>query len=138
MPVGVIGGLLGAALAGVAEVLVFSGLPEPPTPLARSTRIIAAAFIGGIAAMGLVIAVLSASIPGAEPDLAAAFGTAAMMAGGAFGIALVFRGHASSSAYGQLGRERARAVLLMAVADGVGVLGAALAIVFLFISSPGS
>ena len=135
MPVGVIGGLLAAALAGVAEVLVFSGVEEPPTPVARATRIVAAAFIGGLVALGLVIASLAWSVAGAEIPAAVAFGSAAMMAVGAFGIALVFRQHASGPAYAELGRERSRAVMLMAVADGVGVLGAALAIVFLFVAS---
>jgi hypothetical protein len=135
MAVGVISGLLAAALAGVAEHLVFTGMETPPTPVARATRIIAAAFIGGILALGLVIAMLAGSIEGAEIPAPAAFGSAALMAVGAFGIALIFRQHASGPAYGELGRERSRAVFLMAAADGVAVLGAALAIVFLFVAS---
>ena len=135
MAVGVMAGLLAAALAGVAELLVFTGLEAPPTPVARATRIVAAAFIGGIVALGLVIAMLAGSIEGVAIPAPAAFGSAATMAVGAFGIALVFRQHASGPAYGELGRERARAIFLMAVADGVGVLGAALAIVFLFVAS---
>jgi len=134
MPAGVIGGLLGTALAGLAEVLVFSGLERPSTPQARSLRIIAAAFVGGQAALGLVIALLAASIADVEIPLAVAFASAGMLGLGAFGVALTYRLHATSAPFADEVRARARTIVLMAVADAIGVLGAILAILTLFLS----
>lgn len=136
MPAGVIGGLLGAALAGVAEILVFPGLDGPTTPRAGSLRIIAAAFVAGQAVLGIVVAVLSASLPDAEISMPVAFASAAMLGLGAFGVALTYRRHVSGGAADDDLRARARTVTLMAVADGIGVLGAVLAILSLFLSTP--
>jgi hypothetical protein len=136
MPAGVIGGLLGAALAGVAEVLVFRGLDRPATPQARSLRIIAAAFVAGQAVLGIVVAMLSVSLPDAAISVPVAFVSAAMLGLGAFGVALTYRQRVASGPADDDVRARSRTIVLMAVADAIGILGAVLAILSLFLFSP--
>ncbi|TAJ98816.1 MAG: hypothetical protein EPO36_14165 [Chloroflexota bacterium] len=134
MPAGVIGGLLGAAFAAVAEVLVLTGLERPATPSTRSLRVIAAAFVAGQAVLGLVVAMLSAAIGGGTIPLLVEFASAGMLGLGSFGVALVYRGHATHGPHDDEVRARSRTILLMALADAVGILGAVLAILSLFLA----
>lgn len=136
MPAGVIGGLLGAGFAAVAELLVFTGLERPATLPARSLRIIAAAFVAGQATLGIVVALLAATIEGGDIPLLVEFASAGMLGLGAFGVALVYRRHASHGPYDDEVRARSRTILLMALADAVGILGAVLAMLYLFLSTP--
>jgi len=134
VPAGLIGGLLGAAFAAVAEVLVFTGLERPTASSLRSLRIIAAAFVAGQAVLGLVVAMLAAAIDGGTIPVLVEFASAGMLGLGAFGVALVYRGHATHGPYADEVRARSRTILLMALADAVGVLGAVLAILALFLA----
>ncbi|MCI0581783.1 MAG: hypothetical protein L0227_02630 [Chloroflexi bacterium] len=134
MPAGLIGGLLGAAFAGVAEVLVFIGLERPTTPSMRSLRIVAAALVAGQAVLGLVVAMLAAALDGGSIPLLVEFASAGMLGLGSFGVALVYRGHATHGPYADEVRARSRTILQMALADAVGVLGAVVAILSLFLA----
>jgi hypothetical protein len=136
MPNGVIGGLLAAALAGLAEVLIFTGIEGPKTQVQRSLRVIAAAFVGGQATLGVVIATLSASIADAAIPVPIAFASAAMIGIGTFTIALTYRRASVAPASGDPIRDRARWIVRMAVGEAVGVIGAVFAILSLFVSAP--
>ena len=129
---GLIAGGLGAALAALAELLVLTA-PGRPTPLGRgSVRLIAAAFVGGELVMGLVIVMLTLTLGGAV-DLAIGFASAALIGLGSFGIALTYRGYAAEAGEATA-RERSGAILRMAFAQAVGILGQILAILTLMLS----
>jgi hypothetical protein len=136
VPSGVIGGLLAALLAGIAEVLIFTGLDWPRTEAQRSLRIIAAAFVGGQAMLGLVIATLSASIKNAAIPIPVAFASAALIGVGAFTIAVAYRRAAVAPTSGDTARDRAQLVTRMGIGEAIGVVGAVLAILSLFVSTP--
>jgi hypothetical protein len=134
VPAGLIGGLLGAAFAAMAEVLVFTGLERPATPSTRSLRVVAAAMVAGQAVLGLVVAMLSTAFDGGTIPLLVEFASAGMLGLGSFGVALAYRGHATHRPFDDEVRARSRTILLMALADAVGVLGAVLAILSLLLA----
>jgi hypothetical protein len=136
MPSGVIGGLLAAALASVAEVLIFTGIDGPKNQAQRSTRVIAAAFVAGQASLGLIIAMLSAFTEDATISSPIAFASAALIAIGAFTIAITYRRGALSPGSGDPVRDRIQTVRHMALGEALGVGGAMLAITSLFVSAP--
>lgn len=129
---GLIAGGLGAALAALAEVLVWT-TPDRPSSLGRAgVRVIAAAFIGGELALGLVIIMLTLTV-GGSVDTSVAFASAALFGLGSFGIALSYRIYAGAPGQAT-DRERSTAILRMALAQGLGIIGATLAILTLMLS----
>jgi hypothetical protein len=130
---GVIAGGLGAALAAIAELLVLTA-PDRRDENGRSLRVTAAAFVGGEVALGLVIVMLTVTI-GGTVDPAIGLTSAALFGLGSFWIALTYRGFADLP--GELtARERSSAIVRMALAQGVTILGAIIAILTLMLSEP--
>jgi hypothetical protein len=130
---GLIAGGLGAALAAVAELLVLSS-PDRRSADGRSVRVVAASFVAGEIALGVVIVMLTLTLPGTV-DPAIGMVSAALLGFGSFAIAITYRGLAATT--GELtARDRVGAIVRMAAAQGAGVIGAVIAILALMISAP--
>ena len=129
---GLIAGGLGAALAALAELLVWTAPDRTRPPGRSSIRIIAAAFIGGELVMGLVIILLTL-FEGGTVEPIVGFASSALIGLGSFGIALAYRRYAGAPGQAT-DRERSVVILRMALAQGIGILGAILAILTLMLS----
>lgn len=128
---GFIAGGLGAAFAALAELLVLSAATRSEA-IAAGMRTIAAAFVAGEIALGIVVVILSATL-GGTVDTAIGFLTAGMMAIGSFGIAFSYRGFATRPGEVTL-RDRAGMIVRMAVFQGIGVIGVVVTLLNLFLS----
>ena len=128
---GLIAGGLGAALAAVAELLIWSAPVRDEEP-ARGMRARAATFVGGEVLLGLVLIALTLTEVGTiDPAIGLLSGT--LMGLGSFGIALTYRGFAGAP--GEITpRDRAGTIVRMASAQGVGVIGVVIAILSMFLS----
>lgn len=129
---GLIAGGLGAAFAALAELLVLTA-GERPRPLpGGSLRIIAAAFVAGQLALGVVIVLLTLTIEGTI-DPATGLASAALIGLGAFGTAVTYRGYAARPGE-ETARERSAVILRMAVSEAVAIGGVVLSMLTLFLS----
>jgi hypothetical protein len=127
-------GFLAAAIAAATEILVLTPADEPLTQTERSLRLVATAYVAGLAVLGVVMAILAIAIrQAAEPSSLHAAVSASGIVAGALGIALSWRGRPDAD---RPELERAQRTLLMvrfAAFQAVGVAGFLIGVVPLFL-----
>ena len=133
MELGALPGLLAATLAALSEVLVVGGTDRRLGPIERGLQVITAAYVGGQAVLGVVLAILSVVYgDGRLPSPASWLGGVAIVLA-AVADGLIWRSRPRSAASDMTPADRAATLLRLALAQAIGVLGFVAAVIQYFI-----
>jgi hypothetical protein len=128
-----ISAVLAGGIAALAEIVVLRDFDRQLSPDAARLRLIAIAFVAGQAVLSVVVALLAFSFAvqtlafPMEPFLPI------FVTVGAFGTAFAYRAAAIREPFTI--RDRARGIVMMAVSQGVTVIGVVLAMLALMLGS---
>ena len=116
-------GLLAATLAALSELLVVGGTDRPLGPIERNLQRITAYYVGGLAVLAIILAILSVAFRGSGvPEPASWLGAAAIVVA-AIGDGLIWRSRPRTGQSDMTAADRAATLLRLALAQAVGVLG---------------
>ena len=116
-------GLLAATLAALAELLVVGGEDRQLGPLERNLRALTVAYVGGQAVLGLVLAIVAATMGGPTVRGPVPWLAAFALVVAAVGDGLIWRSRPRSGASDMTPDDRAATLLRLAIAQAVGILG---------------
>ena len=122
-------GLLAATLAALAELLVISGEDRQLGPIERNLRVLAVAYVGGQATLGLVLAVVATTMGGPTVPGPVLWLACFSLVVAAVGDGLIWRSRPRSGASDMTADDRAATLLRLAIAQAVGILGFVAALV---------
>lgn len=116
-------GLLAATLAALSELLVVTGADGPLGPVERNVRVVTAAYVGGQAVLGIVLAVISLTFLGAGLPGPVSWLAAVALVLAAVGCGLIWRSRSRSGPADMTPDDRAATLFRLAIAQAVGILG---------------
>jgi len=130
-----VAGFLAGAVAAATEILILAPPDRPLTDAERSLRSVGAAYVAGLATLGVVLGILSIALrPAVEASSLHAAISATGIVAGALGIAFCWRGRPTADRPELERAQRTLVLFRFAAFEAVGVLGFLLGVVPLFVS----
>jgi hypothetical protein len=126
-------GGLGAAVAVVTIVLVVGPTDRELLPAERALRLVAMAYVAGLATLGLVLGILGLTLPVGHVGSMTSGVSAAGLAAGSLGIAWAWRARPAPEGRDLTPAQRSATMTRIVIGEAAGILGFLVGVVAIFL-----